>query len=786
MPAPTASWPRTVSGRSCAQVTRERGVYLIADEVMSGFGRCGEWFAWQRYGDANRPDLMSLAKGLTGGHMPLAAVVLAAGVSAKLDSQMLYTGLTYCGHPLACAAGVAAVRAYEEGALIERSRRLGAQLFGELSSCSSATRVIGDVRGGHGLFAVLELVRDRATRAPLSPWPQEHPGLRQPGGEGAAQQGVSFAARGNLLLLAPPLVIAENELARCARAAGPAARRTGTGHELQADLRDDVQPAAAQMHERFEAAAAATRAGAGRAARPLHRRPRRHRAQRTSSRRPRWMAAALGHFPAADAAEVDCAVAAAKRAFPPWRATPVGGAGPPDEGGGRTHRGACLPDRRRACASRSARTAWRAWGRRRRRRTSSGPMPQDFERNSGYARALADDPLTDYRSHNRSVLKPHGVWAVIAPFNFPLALLGGPTAAALVTGNTVVAKGATDTPWAGRLLADCIRDAGVPAGVFNYLTGTGSLAGERLVSHADVAGITFTGSHAVGMRICRSMVSGPVRDRASPRWAARMPPSSPRHADLERAVPGIVRSAFGLSGQKCSALSRVYVEEAVARQLLERLRTAIARASASAIRCVRENWLGPVISTAAAEKFAGYCARLSSRRRTASSPAATRLTRCLRTRATLREPDAWPRHPPTHPLFAEEMFLPILMVCRVPDLDRALKLANDSPLGLTAGMYGNEAEVRQFLDADRGGSHLREPPAGSDHRAHGPGTRPSAAGRAPVPPARRSDPSTTCRSTCASSRRRSSSTDAARARCARRSAATSATGRRLRSRASRT
>ena len=96
--------------------------------------------------------------------------------------------------------------------------------------------------------------------------------------------------------------------------------------------------------------------------------------------------------------------------------------------------------------------------------------------------------MTDYRSHNRSVIKPHGVWAVIAPFNFPLALMAGPTAAALVTGNTVVVKGATDTPWAGRLLADCIRDAGLPPGVFNYLTGTGSVAGEALVSHPESPG----------------------------------------------------------------------------------------------------------------------------------------------------------------------------------------------------------------------------------------------------------------------------------------------------------
>ena len=101
--------------------TQARDVYLIADEVMSGFGRCGEWFAWQRYGEAARPDLMTLAKGLTGAHLPLGAVVLSAAVAKRLESQMLYTGLTYCGHPLSCAAGVAALEAYENEQLIARS-----------------------------------------------------------------------------------------------------------------------------------------------------------------------------------------------------------------------------------------------------------------------------------------------------------------------------------------------------------------------------------------------------------------------------------------------------------------------------------------------------------------------------------------------------------------------------------------------------------------------------------------------------------------------------------------
>jgi taurine--2-oxoglutarate transaminase len=203
--APGSFWPRL------REETRRRGVTLIADEVMSAFGRCGEWFAWQRYGEAGRPDLMSLAKGLTGAHLPLGAVVLSRDVADRLEHEMLYTGLTYCGHPLSCAAGLAAVQAYADEGLIERSRALGARMFAELQVMQDRAPVIGDVRGGHGLFAVVELVKDRTTREPVSPWPRVHPSLKA-FVDRAREDGVSFAVRGNLILLAPPLVIEEKDL----------------------------------------------------------------------------------------------------------------------------------------------------------------------------------------------------------------------------------------------------------------------------------------------------------------------------------------------------------------------------------------------------------------------------------------------------------------------------------------------------------------------------------------------------------------------------------------------
>ena len=205
--APDTYWP------AVRRETAARGVPLIADEVMSGFGRCGEWFAWQRHGEAGRPDVITLAKGLTGAMLPLGAVVVSRETARRLEHQVLGTGLTYCGHPLACAAAVAAIGAYRDEGLVERSRRLGPALRGALDRLAVRHAVVGDVRGGHGLFAVLELVEDRDSREPIAPWPQTAPALQALLAD-ALEAGVSFGSRGNLILVAPPLVIAEDELSR--------------------------------------------------------------------------------------------------------------------------------------------------------------------------------------------------------------------------------------------------------------------------------------------------------------------------------------------------------------------------------------------------------------------------------------------------------------------------------------------------------------------------------------------------------------------------------------------
>jgi 1-pyrroline-5-carboxylate dehydrogenase len=180
--------------------------------------------------------------------------------------------------------------------------------------------------------------------------------------------------------------------------------------------------------------------------------------------------------------------------------------------------------------------------------------------------------------------------------------------------------------------------------------------------------------------------------------------------DMERAVPGIVRSAYGLTGQKCSALSRVYVEESVADELLEKVVEAT-KAVTVGDPCEREIWMGPVINEAAARNFERYCAELEDKG-----------GRILLGGERLREGDFAHGHFAActvaeaacdHPLFQEEMFVPIVMVCRVKDLHEGVALANQSSLGLTGGCYGDTEEVRYFLDTIEAGVVYANRPQGA-------------------------------------------------------------------------
>src|SRR5207245_1057090 len=177
----------------------------------------------------------------------------------------------------------------------------------------------------------------------------------------------------------------------------------------------------------------------------------------------------------------------------------------------------------------------------------------DMLRNQGYERAMGQFLPGET---TRSTLKPYGVWAVVAPFNFPLAIAAGMSTGALITGNTVVFKPASDTPFMGLRLAEVLRDAGVPLGVFSYVTGPGATVGQELVDNPDVDGFVFTGSRAVGTKALETF----TRTRPKPiitEMGGKNPAIITASADLDQAAVGVMRAAFGYGGQKCSACSRV-------------------------------------------------------------------------------------------------------------------------------------------------------------------------------------------------------------------------------------
>ena len=318
------------------------------------------------------------------------------------------------------------------------------------------------------------------------------------------------------------------------------------------------------------------------------------------------------------------------------------------------------------------------------------------EQNNGFIKEMGKDPLVGYEARNVSVLRPYGVWLIVSPFNFPFALTGGPTGAALSAGNTVVIKPATDTAWIVRLYAECLRDAGFPEGVVNFVTGPGSTLGQALVDSPEVDGATFTGSFDVGMKLFRDFANRNYVRPVILELGGKNPAIVSRNADLERAAVGIIRSAFGLQGQKCSAASRVIVEEPVYDELVGRLKE-LADKLVIGDPTDKNVYLGPVINKSSYQDFKNFTEEISQAGGKFLTGGAVK-TGGL---------------PFDHRLWQYEMFLPITTIGKVKSLDEAMKIANNVNYGLTAGFYGSEEEVDWFFDNIEAGVTYANRPQGA-------------------------------------------------------------------------
>lgn len=329
--------------------------------------------------------------------------------------------------------------------------------------------------------------------------------------------------------------------------------------------------------------------------------------------------------------------------------------------------------------------------------------------NDGFIHELGLDPLTGFLSTNVSVLRPYGVWLVISPFNFPAALTGGPAGAALVAGNTLVMKPATDTPWTARLIAECFRDAGIPDGVFNYVSGPGSTLGQALIDSPLVAGITFTGSYDVGMKIGRDFSTGKWTRPAILELGGKNPVIVSRNANLDDAATGIVRSAFGLQGQKCSALSRIFIERPVYDTLLGKI---VELTNKLVVDDPTERLanMGPMVNKGAYRDYQTFCDELQKAGKIVTGGRI--LTDGKFARGYFCAPTIAVDVPPDHHLWQDEMFVPITMAAPVDSIEEAMTRANNVLYGLTAGFYGSDEEVDWFYDNIEAGVTYANRPQG--------------------------------------------------------------------------
>ena len=320
-----------------------------------------------------------------------------------------------------------------------------------------------------------------------------------------------------------------------------------------------------------------------------------------------------------------------------------------------------------------------------------------IQANDGFDRPMGN--LGDPTVHTRSVLKPHGVWAIISPFNFPMALSGGPAGGALVAGNTVVYKPSSDAPLCGVKLAEIADLAGLPRGVFNLVTGPGATVGAELQENAGVDGLLFTGSYEVGFNGVFKTFSKAFPKPVIVEMGGKNPAIVSARADLEEAAEGVMRSAFGYAGQKCSACSRVFVQAPVYDAFLEAL---VAKTKAIAIGDPTDKkvWLGPLVNAKAKAKYVAAIAE------------AKRDGRILTGGEVLSghgtdlfvAPTIVADLPADHRIWREELFVPLIAVAKVDSLDEAFARANDTIYGLTAGFFSDDREeVERFKEAIEAG-----------------------------------------------------------------------------------
>lgn len=401
-----------------------------------------------------------------------------------------------------------------------------------------------------------------------------------------------------------------------------------------------------------------------------------------------------GEFVAADAAAVDRAVGAARKAAGEWGRRPWAG------------RVAAIRDvaaeieRRKfdlgiACLIEVGKSRLEAMGEAEETIDLLRYYADEMAANEGYSRDMA---RAFPREATRVVLRPHGVFAVIAPFNFPLALSAGMMTGALLGGNTVVFKPGPRSGLTGALLTACF-EAVLPPGAVNMTCG--EAAGAELAAHPGIDGIAFTGSHAVGMELLRGQAARAHMRPVNVEMGGKNPVHVTATADLDAAAEGTMRSAFGLTGQKCSACSVAFVERPAHDAFIAKLIEKTAALKTGDPRN-RDVFMGPAIDADAGARYAGAVA--ATKRDGKLAYGGARLSGGIFDHGVYVEPAIAVGLPYEHRLNREELFVPFLSVMAVDDLAQGIALANKVDYGLTAGIYARAAaELDLFFESAEAG-----------------------------------------------------------------------------------
>ncbi len=386
----------------------------------------------------------------------------------------------------------------------------------------------------------------------------------------------------------------------------------------------------------------------------------------------------IGIFTKADMGKADQAMKAALKAFESWRFTPA------RERANVLFKAARIMRRRRFELN-----AWMVLEVGKNYTEADADVAETIDFLEFYGREMlryaARQPVTPVKGEkNMLEYIPLGVGIVIPPWNFPLAILVGMTSAAIVTGNTVILKPSSDSPMMGWLATAILREAGVPDGVLNFLPGPGSSVGDYLVKHPKTRFISFTGSMEVGLRI------NEMAARMSPGqiWIKRVVAEMggkdaiivDAEADIDDAVNGVLTSAFGFQGQKCSACSRAIVDQKVYKEFTDKL---VARVKEITVDDpVTNAYMGPVINKAAQQSILKYI-KIGLKEKGKLLAGGEKIDRP----GWFIQPTVIGNVKPSHTIAQEEIFGPVLALIKAKDYDDALKIANGTIYGLTGSVY---------------------------------------------------------------------------------------------------